>query len=206
MDDCRLRLCRRNLAADQWHGNSNLTTTKPWKPTKALIRSTAWPDPMITTLSPNEAALHRLKELSAEELPVLVMVLEKLAISLTASQKALLSLDVAAVEQGTQEQNRLARELEALCLANMALSMLDRPQVEFEEHRTPQSINRQKVLAELRAGQSRVLHLARVQAALLAKAQRFLTVLANLRNSDDATYAAPYTRSDSFSYANFHIS
>ena len=92
--------------------------------------------------------------------------LGELESSLAASQRALLARDVVSLDRATREQIRLRRALEILC----AQKIVSAP--------------------ELRGAQQRVLHLGRVQAALLVREQRWLTVLANLVAGPEASYAS----------------
>ena len=91
-------------------------------------------------------------------------VLAELESSLRASQQALLARDISSLEQATREQTRLRRALEILWARNVTFP------------------------PELRGAQQRVLHLGKVQAALLAREQRWLTVLANLVAGPEASY------------------
>jgi hypothetical protein len=87
--------------------------------------------------------------------------LAELEASLETSQRALLARDVAGLEQSSGEQMRLLRALQIFWQPGLAL---DDPVHD----------------AELRAMQMRVLHLGRVQAALLARGQRWLRTIAHL--------------------------
>src|SRR5258708_7844781 len=143
---------------------------------------------MNSSRLPNSASFPA-QEFGAGEVPIFATLLERLEISLAIGQRALLSLDVAAVERETREQNDLCREIGVLCLGNAAAPMQHACEVGPR-----QPIIFVKGATELRAGQARILHLARVQAALLSKAQRYLAILANLRAAPEATYAPPILR------------
>jgi hypothetical protein len=133
-----------------------------------------------------------LRTLGADQIPIYATLLKKLESSLGVSQKALLSLDVAAVEQGTTEQNHLFRQIEALYFANAAASAPD-DRNKMQASRPISSVDES---VELRASQARILHLGRVHAALLSKAQRALNLVTHLRSLPDATYAAPIWPAD----------
>lgn len=96
--------------------------------------------------------------------------LADLEASLDDSHQALLSRDFARLEQCTREQIASHRALEIL---------------------GPQSPCDPASFAALRAAQVRVLEAARVQAALLGRAQRWLRTLANLVAGPEANYSAP---------------
>jgi hypothetical protein len=103
--------------------------------------------------------------------------LRELEMSLRASQKALLSRDVARLEQSTHQQIGLRRALEILWPGNGRGSS--------EMHCDP------PLASELRTAQMRVLHLGRVQAALLRREQRWLRTLSNLLAGPEANYLPP---------------
>jgi hypothetical protein len=106
--------------------------------------------------------------------------LADLEASLQASQRALLARDVAGVEERTREQIRLHRSLEILWSGDAAQAQTsDRVQVDS------------LLDAALRAAAIRVLHLGRVQAALLTRQQRRLRIVSNLLAGSSASYAPP---------------
>jgi len=96
--------------------------------------------------------------------------LTELEASLESGQRALLARDVAGLEQSSGEQMRLLRALQIFWQPGPAQ---DDPACN----------------AELRALQMRVLHLGRVQAALLARGQRWLRTIANLVTGPATNYA-----------------
>jgi hypothetical protein len=98
-------------------------------------------------------------------------ILRELDASLRASQKALLSGDLAGIEQGTREQEHLRRALEALWTAR------------------PHGFTEDRALLE------QVLHLGRVQVALLSRAQRSLRITSRVLAGPGADYA-PSTITD----------
>jgi hypothetical protein len=111
--------------------------------------------------------------------------LSELEASLQDGQSALLALDVAAIERHTADQRGLNQSLQILLLPGVTVSegkggngqdLLVSPKCAPE------------LDAALWAAKSRVLHLTRVQAALLGRAQRFLAVLYNLTAGPGATY------------------
>src|SRR5258707_3154665 len=94
--------------------------------------------------------------------------LSDLEASLADSQQALLSRDFTRFEQCTREQIGFHRALEILW---------------------PQSTRDPASIAALRPAHLRLLHAARVQAALLTRAQRWLRTLANLVAGPEASYS-----------------
>jgi len=108
-------------------------------------------------------------------------ILGELESSLEASQKALLARDLEGIERETREQVRLQRAL-AILGAPDAVPVGDRavggarPQAEAPQDSASGS------------AQTRVLHLARVQAALLARAQRSAKMIAHLLAGPEAPY------------------
>jgi hypothetical protein len=114
-------------------------------------------------------------------------VMHKLEASLEASRRALLALDLAAIERGTSEQAGLVREFDALLrqtredgrpdLSGPSLSMGPRERQEM-----------------LRQSAQRILEAARLQAALLARAQRKLRVLANTLAGPSVNYGRLWAR------------
>jgi hypothetical protein len=105
--------------------------------------------------------------------------LKELETSLQASQRALLSGDLEALQRETCEQLRLQRALDAGWPPNRANSESNPPGNEFASS------------VDLRAAQMRVLHLGRVQAAILARANRWLTTVSNLLAGPEAGYTPP---------------
>jgi hypothetical protein len=142
---------------------------------------------MNLPLLQNGVSCFPLPKLGEAEIPVYATLLERLENSLTVSQKALLSLDIAAVERGTKEQSNLCRRIEAL-FAHPAAS----PQNDDDagKMQTSPTISANWPV-ELSAAQARILHRGRVQAALLSRAQRALNVVAHFKSLPEATYAAP---------------
>jgi hypothetical protein len=99
--------------------------------------------------------------------------LRELESSLIASQKALLGGNIAGLEQGTVEQRRLRDALEIF----WAQAAMHPPQNDVPE---PEGHCNPELATQLRSIEVRVLHLVRVQVALLARAQRSLRILSNL--------------------------
>jgi hypothetical protein len=95
--------------------------------------------------------------------------LEELASSLEASQKAVLSGDLRSLQQETREQARLHRALQILWNSGRPIA----------------------TVPQLRARQQRVLDLGRVLQALLARRQRWLRTLAHLAAGPGAIYGPP---------------
>lgn len=141
----------------------------------------------MTRQFPIDAALRSPEQRTAEQLsanggsevaPASLALLGELEASLQTSQQALLARDVARLEESTREQTRLQRSLQVLGSRDAAQgSDPTRYDLAFA--------------AQLRAAQLRALHLGRVQAALLARAQRWLRVVSNLLAGLEASYVAP---------------
>lgn len=103
--------------------------------------------------------------------------LSQLEASLHGSRKALLARDLARVEQETGEQRVLAGKIEAILQQRIAPSGSG-----LEE--------------DLKQSGKRVLAAGRLQAALLARAQRQLRVLVNMLADPSATYGPMSTPDD----------
>jgi len=101
----------------------------------------------------------------------------KLEASLVGSHKALLALDLAGIEQRTVEQIGLIREFAAM----------RRPR-EPEDEALDRALRTPTLEKELRRSGTRILDAVRVQAALLARAQSKLRVLANLLAGPSVDY------------------
>jgi hypothetical protein len=119
--------------------------------------------------------------------------LHDLETSLESSQRALLRGDAAGVETGTSEQRRLQRALEILWATNGShLRGRDPENVGRAAEicwARPATESRSELAGQLRSAQMRVLHLGRVQAVLLRRAQRSLVVLGNLLAGTGACYS-----------------
>jgi hypothetical protein len=115
-------------------------------------------------IEPREVALAEPANLEARA----IRLLGELEASLRTAQQALLSHDLAGLQLATEEQSKLRCSLADLWCRQT-------PGAAWEP--------------ALVSAQARVLHLARVQAALLARAQRRVRMLANLRAGSDAPYA-----------------
>jgi hypothetical protein len=136
--------------------------------------------------------------------------LGELESSLLSSQRALLARDLASLEQATREQKRLRRALEILWTSGPTVPDVtthdstthdsathDSATHDWSMHDSAAALDLRSspaLAAELRAAQLRVLHLARVQAALLAREGRWLTTLANLMAGPEAGYGAARIR------------
>lgn len=121
----------------------------------------------------------------------------RLEASLGLSQSALLALDLKAIEQGTAEQIRLGGELQALWFDDLrhhdrlldAVRLDDPGMANAKPKVRASTLPRDQELAvEIKHVQGRVLHLTRVQAALLRRAQRFLLILSNTLARSYVTY------------------
>ncbi len=84
---------------------------------------------------------------------------------------------MAGVERGTEEQIRLRESIAALWTSESAATFVP--------------LSEPNSAALLREAQSRVLHLGRVQLALLARAQQSVRILANLLAGTAGDYAPP---------------
>src|SRR5208283_916155 len=113
-------------------------------------------------------------------------ILEELESSLEASQKALLDRDYQRIEQGTLEQTRLARAFAVLVSrdASQDAALTDRD----PRNGVARNEEEAQLVSALRSAAMRVLHLARVQAALLRRAQRSARMLAHLAAGSLAAY------------------
>lgn len=104
--------------------------------------------------------------------------LKKLEASLARSHRALISLDLPAIEQSTKEQRMLS--------VHLSLEMR-RPAVAGGVSKTKHP----ELSCELTNRGWKVLHAAQLQAALLKRAHRKLHVMANMLAGSDRNYAAP---------------
>lgn len=174
-----------------------ITTIPPtnWPPGTLAIPATnltVWPELMTSSLtnglpvpaaaSPKNAAV----TLAAARLAVL----GELESSLRFSQHALLTRDLTGLELATGEQKRLQRVLEVLWTRDAT----PRTSATISELQDSPDLVSPDLTAELREVQLRVLHLGRVQAALLAREQRWLTTLANLVAGPESGYASAGVR------------
>jgi hypothetical protein len=114
---------------------------------------------------------------SDEPMRTCLALLGQLEASLHGSRQALLARDLAGIEQGTREQRVLAGEIETVLRKGIVPSGS-----ELDE--------------ELRQSGSRVLAAGRLQAALLARAQRQLRVLVNMLTDPSANYGPMPTPDD----------
>jgi len=105
--------------------------------------------------------------------PGLAALFTALEISLLRSQEALLARDLIGIQRGVSEQAILYREIKTL-------SRSVAPARASEIYRR-----------EIFPWQTRIRHLARVQAALLTKAQRSLQMIASLAGALGTSYAPP---------------
>jgi hypothetical protein len=116
-----------------------------------------------------------------EVLPANLSVLKQLEASLELSVKLLLARDLAGFEQTTGEQMALLERLDPMPVRGLE----------------PSCSEECTLAAELRAVEMRVLHLGRVQRALLGRAQRCLHVMAQLLAGPGASYAVPAAKGGS---------
>jgi hypothetical protein len=134
---------------------------------------------------------------ASEELAVSSLaLLQELEASLEQSQRALLKRDLAGIEQGTREQIGLQQALAALW-ASAAPAV---PAVPEDQRAADPAISfgplsfglRESNLAPtVLAAQRRVLHLGRVQAAVLSRARQSLKMIFYLAAGPQTTYGPP---------------
>jgi len=110
--------------------------------------------------------------------PERLKLLQDLEASLNGSRRALLALDLAAIEQGTREQVGLVLEMQRLC----------------ERTLRSETAPQQEIAEEIRRSEEAVLQAARVQAALLARAQRKLRILANMLAGPSLNYRCLFVK------------
>jgi hypothetical protein len=101
--------------------------------------------------------------------------LSDLETSLATSQEALLNRDLVRLEELTRAQSVLRQRLSVLWAAQ-------------DGSRTKISLADNRLASELRSAATRVLHLGRIQLALLDRAQRSLRVLSHLIAGPQASY------------------
>jgi hypothetical protein len=136
----------------------------------------------IQPISPSGLQYSASEELAASSLALV----QELEVSLERSQRALLARDLRGIEQGTLEQTRLQQKLAMLW-----------PEAASEKRRDKNAaavtacVGKLDVDAALLAAQRRVLHLGRVQASLLARAQQSLKMISYLAAGPQTTYGPP---------------
>jgi hypothetical protein len=142
------------------------------------------------------------RQFSSESGPVMVerfaperlKLLRELEASLRGSRQALLALDLAGIEQGTREQVGLVRELQRF---PEPLMKMPGPGLRNETQGTGASERpawSREMAAEVRHSEQAVLQAARVQAALLARAQRKLRILANMLAGPSLNYGRLFAK------------
>jgi hypothetical protein len=109
--------------------------------------------------------------------------MSELEASLQTSRNALVALDLAGIERGTSEQVGLIEELDALTRRSVAPLESERPLAEQEAHGPTPGLEE-----EVRRSAYRILEASRLHAALLARAQWKLRVLANILAGPSVTY------------------
>jgi hypothetical protein len=154
--------------------------------TDRRIALTAWPEKPVTQnpMPTNTFLTSPIPPADAAAQPdagvlALLAGMRELQASLEGSRKAILTLDLAAIERGTSEQTGLIiliRELDAL----------RRYAAEPRAPILPATSPEQK--SELRRSGARILEAARLQVALLARAQGKLRVLANMLAGPSVDY------------------
>ena len=119
-----------------------------------------------------------------EHLRARLALMNALEASLHRSRKALLALDLAGVERGTIEQTGLIRECGEILWSEVPIDL---------SAGTNKLEGQQKELLKKELGlcQQRILEAGRLQAALLARAQSKLRVLANMLAGPSVIYSPP---------------
>ena len=115
-----------------------------------------------------------------------VALMSELEASLHGSRKALLALDLPGIEHGTNEQAGLIREFEALLKRDTLMPALERQP--GEEAKAGLIAGSPELEEKLRRSVCRTLEAARLQTALLARAQCRLRVLANMLAGPSVIY------------------
>jgi hypothetical protein len=115
--------------------------------------------------------------------------LQKLEASLAASHRALVALDLAAIERGTADQRMLCHTI-GLEMRRAIASAEDADAMENS-----------KLSQEWKSRAWKVLRAGRLQAALLERARRKLRVMANMLAGSQRNYAAPLTRQTRLRFA-----
>jgi hypothetical protein len=139
----------------------------------------------MTVALHSDHADHVVDKSESDRLRGSLAVLAKLETSLAESQKALLALDLDAIEQGTRQQTALTGELATL-VAREKLRCDGEAIIESctQTFRVPAG----GVRKDLRDAAMRIREAARLQGALLARAQRKLRTLANVLAGPEASY------------------
>ncbi len=115
-----------------------------------------------------------------------VALMSELEASLRGGRKALLALDLPGIEHGTNEQAGLIREFEALLRRDTPAPA--RESQSGEEAKAGLIAGSAELEEELRRSVCRILEAARLQTALLARAQCKLRVLANVLAGPSVIY------------------
>jgi hypothetical protein len=147
-------------------------------------------DPMAAGQIPSPAARERADAL----LWAGIAVMGELQASLHSSRKAVLALDLDGIEQETGKQAGLIREFESLERRGVGMPATEskKQRVEREEDVPPARLAATPGLPEqFRRNADSILQAARLQAALLARAQSKLRVLANMLAGPSVIYGPP---------------
>jgi len=133
--------------------------------------------------------------------PTRLKLLRELESSLRGSRQALLALDLVGIEQGTREQVGLVRELQRL--PRRGIQMAGPALEQRSEGREGETKKNgaselpawsREAAEEVRRSEEAVLHAARVQAALLARARRKLRILANMLAGPSLNYSCLFAK------------
>jgi hypothetical protein len=121
--------------------------------------------------------------------------LRALEVSFERSQEALRALDLAGIERGTSEQTVLIRQLDATCGNTAERLAEDRTAAEREFDVELARELEEALKQEIRRSAQRILQALRLQAALLARQQGKLRVLANMLAGPSVPYGDWLVRS-----------
>jgi len=141
-------------------------------------------EPQISSALPISSTAFMPADSAVQSCLALVCQLER---SLRLGQAALLAIEAQRMEQCTAEQARLCRQLKTL-LSHPLLRYAILPQNELRSDARQVALD---LAPQLVAAATRLQHLARVQAALLRRSQRFLCVLSNWMKGLDSAYGPP---------------
>jgi hypothetical protein len=123
-----------------------------------------------------------------------IAVMGELQASLHSSRKAVLALDLGGIEQETGKQAGLVREFASLHGRGVGMPATEnkKPRVEREED-VPSTLSAATpgLPEKFRRNADSILHAVRLQAALLARAQSKLRVLANMLAGPSVIYGPP---------------
>lgn len=126
------------------------------------------------------------REVAANWMTARARLMVELEASLLCSRKALLALDLVALERQTEEQADLIRKFERLRVEGM-VAQASQPQAE-KDARSAAHLWSFGLEEEVRRKATRIAEAARLQAALLMRAQCKLRILANMLAGSSVIY------------------